>query len=325
MSSMFAGKKVLVTGGGGFIGSHLTKRLISEGASVRATTHERSPNLPSKEAEYVQVDLTRPDDCKKVVQGIDYVFMCSASTAGAAVMNLTPLAHVTPNVVMNAQMLESAYEAGVKKFLFISSSAAYPPTGDRPTTEDEMFNGDPFEVYYSVGWMKRYAEILCRIYSEKIKKTMPCVVVRPSNIYGPGDKFDPKRSHVTAALLRKVVERMAPLEVWGTGDDKRDLMYVDDFMDATLLCMEKLTSYQPLNIASGEVHTVKEVLQTMLEIDGYTDAKLQFDPSKPTTIPVRYISTELATKTLGWKPKISLREGLTRTIAWFRENIHGKS
>jgi len=323
--SMFSGKKILVAGGGGFLGSHFVHRFQKEGARVRATIHERSPNLPAHGAEYVEADLRRPEDCEKVVKDIDYVFMCAASTAGAAVMNLTPLAHVTPNVVMNAQILEAAYQARVKKFLFISSSAAYPPTGERPTTEDEMFSGDPFEVYFSVGWMKRYAEVLCRIYSEKIKTPMPCVVVRPSNIYGPGDKFDPKRSHVTAALLRKVVERMDPLEVWGTGEDKRDLMYVDDFLDGALLCMEKLEKYQPLNIASGEVHTVKQVLQTLLEIDGYINAKIQFDPSKPTTIPVRHISTRLTTQVLGWKPKISLREGLTRTVAWFRENIHGKS
>ena len=207
---MSIGERVLVAGGTGFLGVNLIQRLLERGVSVRATLFERAPVITDERVKYVHGDLRNMEDCRKAVEGIDTVFMCAANTSGAAVMALTPLAHVTPNVVMNAQMLEAAYFAKVKKFVFISSSAAYPPTGDRPVREEEMFGADPYEVYFSVGWMKRYAEILCRIYAEKIKNPMPVLVVRPSNIYGPFDKFDFKRSHVTTALIRRVVERQKP-------------------------------------------------------------------------------------------------------------------
>jgi GDP-L-fucose synthase len=270
--------------------------------------------------EYTQADLTLMEDCRRVVEGVDYVFMCAANTSGAAVMATTPLAHVTPNVVMNAQMLEAAYQAKVKKFLFISSSAAYPPTGDRPVREEEMFEGDPYESYYSVGWMKRYVEILCSIYAQKIKNPIPTVVIRPSNIYGPYDKFDFGTSHMTAALIRRVVERHGPLEVWGTGKDVRDLIYVDDFIEGMLLAFEKANGYLAINIAAGQGYSVKHVLQTILEVDGYTDADVRFDPSKPTMIPIRLVDTSLAKQRLGFQVRTPFRAGIRKTIEWYREN-----
>ena len=196
--------------------------------------------------------------CARAVKGMDYVFLCAAHTSGAAVIRTTPLVHITPNVLINTLMLEAAHRAKVAKFCFISSGAAYPPTADRPVREAEMFDGDPHDVYFAAGWMKRYAEILCRTYAEKIAQPMPTVVVRPSNVYGPYDKFDFAVSHVTAALIRRVVERQNPLEVWGTGEDIRDLIYVDDFIEGlacrlrhrpALSCGQHLQRDRPLRPA----------------------------------------------------------------------------
>lgn len=315
---MFRDVRVLVAGGAGFVGTNLILRLKSLGARVRATIHESPPKVEMPDVEFLQADLTRPDDNRRAVEGMDYVFMCAANTSGAAVMTQTPLAHVTPNVLMNTLLMEAAYEAKVKKYVFLSSSAAYPESGDRAVREEEMFGGDPPEVYYSVGWMKRYAEILCRVYAEKIKNSMPAVVVRPSNIYGPNDKYDFGKSHVTAALLRRVVERHDPLEVWGTGDDVRDLIYIDDFLDGLLLAVEKTERFMAVNIASGKGYSIKEVLKTLIEIDGFTGADVRFDASKPQTIPIRMINTSLAEKRLGFKCRVSLEEGLRRTLAWYR-------
>jgi GDP-L-fucose synthase len=315
---MFKGRHVLVTGAGGFLGTNIAKRLVEEGAFVQGTLHHRKPQYEHPNIEYVQSDLTDMADCQRVVRGMDYVFMCAANTSGAAVMATQPLAHVTPNVVMNAQMLEASYQAKVKKFLFISSSAAYPPSGDRPVSESDMFEGDPYEAYFSVGWMKRYGEVLCRIYSEKIKAPMKTVVLRPSNVYGPYDKFDFERSHVTAALLRKVVERHDPLEVWGTGEDVRDLIYVDDFVDAVMLAMAKLEHFDPMNIGFGAGCRVRDVLNTLLEVDGYTTAKVVVNPGKPSMIPIRLINIEKAKNVLGFTPGITLSDGLSRTIKWYR-------
>ena len=315
---MFNGKNVLVAGGTGFVGVNLVKRLLSLGANVRATIHRKEPVILDERIEYVRCDLTEMEDCKKVVSDMDYVFLCAANTSGAAVMQASPLVHVTPNIVMNAQMLEAAYFAEVKKFVWISSSAAYPPSGDRPVREDELFNGDPYEKYFPVAWMKRYTEILCRMYSEKLTNPMTTVVLRPSNIYGPYDDFEFKTSHVMAALIRKVVERHNPLEVWGTGNDVRDLIYIDDFIDAMILATEKIKSYNPVNIASGRGYRIKEILQMILEVDGYTDANIKFNTSKPSTIPIMLIDTTKAENILGFKAKTGLREGIRTTIEWYK-------
>lgn len=318
---MFNGSKVLVTGAGGFLGTNIAKRLVEEGGHVRGTLHRRSPQFEHENLEYVRADLTNMEDCHRVVEGMNYVFMCAANTSGAAVMASQPLAHVTPNVVMNAQLLEAAYQAKVKKVLFISSSAAYPPSGDRPVVEAEMFEGDPYEAYFSVGWMKRYAEILCRIYSEKITDPMKVVVVRPSNVYGPYDKFDFERSHVTAALIRKVVERQNPLEVWGTGEDVRDLLYIEDFVDAVMLAMAALDEFEPVNIGYGKGCRVRDVLNTLLEVDGFHDAHVVVNPAKPSMIPIRLLNVEKAKTRLGFVAKVDLPSGLQKTLRWYREHL----
>ena len=212
---------------------------------------------PIPGAEVLALDLRRPQHCARAVKGMDYVFLCAAHTSGAAVIRTTPLVHITPNVLINTLMLEAAHRAKVAKFCFISSGAAYPPTADRPVREAEMFDGDPHDVYFAAGWMKRYAEILCRTYAEKIAQPMPTVVVRPSNVYGPYDKFDFAVSHVTAALIRRVVERQNPLEVWGTGEDIRDLIYVDDFIEGLLAAFAADQPYLAVNICSGTGHSVR--------------------------------------------------------------------
>ena len=316
---MFKDASVLVAGGSGFIGANLINRLLKEGALVRATIHRKEPVFLNDKIEYLRAELTNMDDCKRAVEGVDYVFLCAASTSGAAVMAATPLVHVTPNIMMNSQMLEAAYFAKVKKFIWLSSNAAYPPSGDRPVREEEMFDGDPYETYFGVAWMKRYTEILCRMYSEKLKDPMTTIVLRPSNVYGPYDDYEFETSHVMAALIRRVVERHDPFEVWGTGDDVRDWIYIDDFIDALLLATEKIDSFTPINIGLGAGHNIKQALAMMLEIDGFADANIMYNSSKPSMIPIRLIDTSLAEKLLGFKAKTGLQKGIKKTLAWYRE------
>ena len=246
--------------------------------------------------------------------------MCAANTSGAAVIASTPLVHVTPNIIMNSQMLEAACNAKIKKFVWLSSNAAYPPTGDRPVKEEEMFNGDPYDVYFGVGWMKRYTEILCRLYSEKLKDKMATVVLRPSNIYGPCDDFDFATSHMMAATTRKVVERHSPIEVWGTGDDIRDLIYIDDFVESLILAAEKINTYDPINIGFGEGHSVKEILKILFELENWKNPIVKFNTTKPSMIPVRLIDTTKAERVLGFKARIDIREGIRRTVEWYKSN-----
>lgn len=320
---MFTGKNVLVAGGSGFVGANLIKRLLSLGANVRATLHRKDAVIIDSKIEYVKADLLIMGDCNRVVKDMDYVFLCAANTAGAAVIASTPLVHVTPNIIMNSQLLEAAYFAKVQKFIWLSSNAAYPPTGDRPVKEDEMFKADPYDIYFGVGWMKRYTEVLCRMYSEKLRDPMLTIVLRPSNIYGPYDDFDFATSHVMAATIRKVVERHKPLKIWGTGNDIRDLIYIDDFIDALITVTEKTERFDPINIALGKGYSIKEILQICLEVDGYDNAVIEYDTSKPSMIPIRLMDTTKA-KNMGIKSKTDVREGIIRTIEWYRSQNHLK-
>lgn len=319
---MYNGKNVLVAGGAGFVGVNLIRRFLDQGAKVRATLHKKGPVIIDDRIEYVRCDLLNMEDCRKVVKDMEYVFMCAANTDGAAVIASTPLVHVTPNIIMNSQILEAAYFANMKKFIFLSSNAAYPPTGNRPVREDEMFDGDPYDTYYGVGWMKRYTEILCRMYSQKLKNPMPVIVIRPSNIYGPFDDFDFATSHVMAAMIRKVADRHNPIIMWGDGNDIRDLIYIDDFVDAVLLAAEKIDTYDPVNIGAGKGYRLRDIQQMILKIDGYNNADIKYDTSKPSMIPVRLVDVTKAEKTIGFRPKIELNEGIIRTLLWYREEYN---
>lgn len=307
---------ILVTGGTGFVGVNLIMRLLSLGAKVRATLHRKDPVIKDSRIEYIKVDLIKSEDCRKAVAGMDYVFMCAANTSGAAVMEKTPLVHLTPNLMMNALMLEASYEAGVKKFLFISSNTVYPVT-DQPAAENDVTN-EFYDKYFIVAWMKRFSEIMCQMYATKIKKPMTTIVLRPANIYGPYDDFEWETSHVLPALIRRVVEKHNPMVVWGDGTDIKDFIYVDDMVEAMVLAMEKLDHFDFLNIASGKQYVLKDLINLMVEIDGYDDAVIKFDTSKPTMIPRRLIDPRKAKEVLNFEVKTPIEEGLKKTIAWYR-------
>jgi GDP-L-fucose synthase len=318
---MFKGANVLIAGGAGFVGANLIRRMLDLGANVRATLHRKDAVIIDPRIEYVKADLLKQEDCHRVNRDMDVVFLCAANTSGAAVIASTPLVHVTPNIIMNAQMLEAAYFAKAKKFIFLSSNAAYPPSADQRVREEEMFDGEPYDIYYGVAWMKRYTEILCRLYAEKLKDPMQTVVVRPSNIYGPYDDFDFATSHMMSATIRKVVERQAPIKVWGTGDDIRDLIYIDDFIDGLVLAAEKIEAFEPVNLAYGKGYSIKDILNICLEEDGYQNAAVEYDKTKPSMIPVRLIDIHKAERMLGFKAHTSIRDGIRLTMAWYREHF----
>ena len=323
MTNYFKSKNVLVAGGAGFVGANLIKRLLLLGADVTATLYEKPPSIESNDIKYVQCDLRIPEDCKKVCENIDYIFMCAANTSGAKVMATTPLVHLTPNILMNVNMLEAAYEANVEKFLFMSSNTVYPLT-DYSVKEDDVTN-EFYQSYHIVAWMKRFTEIICDMYASRIKKPMKTIVVRPGNLYGPHDKFDKEKSKVIPALIRRAVEKQNPFVVWGDGMDLKDFLYIDDYIDGMLLAMEKMDEFQPINIANGETVTIRDVLKEILNSADYKDAPIEYDSSKPTMIPKRMIDISLANKILVWKPKVSLKEGIKKTVDWYRETYSDKT
>ena len=316
---LFRDKRILVTGATGLIGSNLLERLVKEGATLRATLHRREPVITAPGIHYIKCDLTLAEDCRRAVEGMNYVFLCAANTSGAAMIASTPMIHVTPNILINAQMLEAAYAAGVEKFIWLGSTVAY-PVSDKPMREEDLFAGEPFEKYFFAGWAKRFTEILCQMYGEKLTRRMTTIVLRPTNVYGPRDDFEFATSHVIPALIRRTVERWNPVEVWGDGSEIRDVIFADDMVEAMVLAAAKLDRYETINIGLGKGYSVRELLQIILELDGHKDVKIQYDTTKPTMIPLRLVDTTKAERLLGFRASTDVREGLRRTLEWYRQS-----
>jgi GDP-L-fucose synthase len=159
------------------------------------------------------------------------------------------------------------------------------------------------------------------MYSTKIRKPMDTVIVRPANIYGPYDDFEWETSHVLPAMIRRVVERHDPIEIWGEGKDIKDFIFIDDFIKGMLLAMEKKETFYIVNIASGKHYVLRDILNIIIQIDGYNNAEVIYDASKPTMIPKRLIDPSKAKRTLGFEAKTPVEEGIKKTIEWYRNRL----
>lgn len=315
------GKNILVTGATGLIGSNVIGKLKQIPDCNVVAIYHKNYKLTGGVL-YAEGDLLNSDFCDKITKNIDIIFHCAANSSGAAVQETNPLTFVKPNVIMNLNLFESAYSNDVKKIIWLASTTGY-PYSEEPITEDKMFEGDPYDKYFAVGWMKRYTEKLCQMFSEKLKKKTACIVLRPTNIYGPNDKIDPNRSHVLTALIRKVVEKQNPIEVWGDGQDIRDVLYVDDMVDAMIKSAEKLDTFEQINIGYGKSYTVLELLEMIKEVSGY-DVPYKLIPTGPRMIPIRKVNIDKAKNVLNWEPKIDIKEGIKRTYEWVSQELRNK-
>jgi GDP-L-fucose synthase len=307
------GRRVLVAGGSGLAGSALVRRLHERGAIVRASYHERRPAL--RPELHRRFDFTRLDDCLAATRGVQDVIVCAAQTYGAQVMRDAPTRLVLPNLQIHSNLLEASRLSGVERVLLISSSTVY-QEAFRPLREDELdLNAQPFPLYQGVGWMKRYVEQLARFYFDRYG--LAVAVVRPSNIYGPRDKFDDDRAHVLPALIKRALRRDDPFVVWGTGAAVRDFLFVEDFVDDLLLVLERPFACDPLNLASGSALTIADAVRTILEVCSHAVAP-QYDPSKPDAIPYRMLDTTKADAILGRRPRTAFAAGIAATVAWYR-------
>lgn len=301
----YKNKKVLVTGASGLIGSHLLLALHKTGAIIRAVIHNKPEQVTLPEVEYVHADLLKKEDCGRVVKDIDYVFHTAAQSFGAKIMKENPKALVTPNIIINTYLLDAASNMGVKRFLFVSSNTVYPIL-DRPAKESDA-TGEFFELYVGVATVKYFTEKLCEFYTKKCG--MQCIVVRPANFYGPYDKVG-EGSHVIPALIQRALRKENPFVVWGTGDNVKDFLYAEDVAEYML---ESMASGEtgPINIGSGKGYTIKEIVKTILEITDYK-GEVIYDSSKPDAIKYRVLESR-------FKEKTSLKEGLAKTIFWYKE------
>ena len=318
----YLGKRVLVAGAGGLVGSQVAKLLVEEGAKVRGTYRGREIpswvcSIPSGDLETVKCDFMNLDDVKRAVKGMEIVFVCSANTSGAGVMADDPLQHVTPNLIMNSTLMEESYRAGVERFFFVSSATTYPPAS-YPIKEDEVYDGDPYETYYGVGWMKRYTEILAQFYHRK--GFMKIAMVRPANIYGIQSDFSDETGHVLPALIRRALEKQDPYVVWGNPDVVRDFTHSEDMARACLDVVEKYAECDPINIGCGNLVTIGEAVDLILKCTGH-NVEAQYDTTKPVTIQYRALNTDKAKRILGYEPKVPFVEGIQKTVDWIRENM----
>jgi GDP-L-fucose synthase len=321
IKNFYKGKKILVLGSSGFIGKNLIKNLNKLDCKILATYNKNKPKIKTKKKIiYKKIDLLNSSTkiTNKLFKNVDYVFMCAAVSSGAAVIEKKPLDHLSPNIIMNTRCLEAAYLSSVKKFCFISSSTVYPNLKKKINEHDVNFSF--FDKYYIVGWMKLFSEIMCGMYSAKIKKTMQTLIVRPSNLYGPFDKFDPKLSKVIPSLIRKSLKSKKTLKVWGDGKDFKDFLYIDDFIDGLLIAFTK-KDLKIVNISYGKSHSLRKIIKI---IQKYVNKKLhiQYDKDMPSMIPYRTISNSLIKKKTTWKPIMSIESGLIKTIDWYKENYN---
>jgi nucleoside-diphosphate-sugar epimerase len=228
-----------------------------------------------------------------------------------------PLSQVTPNVAMNNFLIDASWRNKVQHYIFLSSNTVYPPKGDEPVIESDFLYNEPYPVYFPVGWMKRYAEVQCELYAKHLPTKMKCTVIRPANLYGPHDKYDLNKCHVTPATIRKVADRMDPIPVWGDGTELRDLLYIEDFVEALQIVMENETEmFEVYNVGSNKVYTVNKVVDMMRSIAEHK-VPTEYIKGKPSMIPTRKIDSNKIKEKLGWEAKTEMINGLRLAYDWY--------
>lgn len=308
-----------VLGASGLAGSHALKALRDvPGVDIRAVYHRCPPRIDGENIQVIQADLTVSDPCPEVFEGADYALIFAGILSASPVLAHDPVGPALTNLRIAVNCLEAAYRACVTKCVWLSSTTGY-PAEDGELSEDRMFQGDPPRNWFALGWMTRYVETVCRAFSEHFPRKMPVVALRPTMMYGEYDHFDEETAHFLPSLVRRVINREKPIEVWGTGEQTRDLVYAGDVVDAALAVIEKLDRFAAFNVASGESLSVNDILDRILELDQYSDAKIIHLPDKPTSISRRSFSNAMALEEIGFIPSTTLTQGLRKTIDWYRK------
>jgi len=314
------GERILVTGGGGFIGSHIARYLYSRGNFVRVVDIKFDDYIKERYySERLRLDLRVWENCLVATKGIDKVYNFAANMGGIGFITAVGAEVMHDNVLINTYMLEAARQNKVKRFLFSSSACVYPTYKQtdpnvKGLREEDAIPADPDNFY---GWEKLYTEKMCEAYQRDYG--MDIRIVRYHNIYGPEGTYKGGREKAPAALCRKVAEASNPgtITIWGDGKQTRSFCYIDDCVKGTILLME--SDYdKPINIGSERLVTIDQLADMIIKISGKAITK-RYDLSAPQGVRGRNADISLARKVLGWEPKVSLVEGLARTYKWIEE------
>lgn len=314
-------KKILVCGATGFMGRNIIDSFKDSEHLIYATGLKRDlEHVP--EDRFFKVDLTSKKEVENLFKNnnFDVVIQAAANTSGSKDITTKPYLHVTDNAVMNALILQACYDYDVKHFMFLSCGVMYNPERSPVKEEDFFLDEGIYSKYFGVGWTKVYVEKLCEFYSTlgKTKHT----VIRHSNTYGPHDKYDLEKSHMFGATIAKVMQACPGEEivVWGDGSTERDLLYVDDVVDFIHKALDKQKSnYGLYNVGYGESISVKDIVGKIVNLSG-KNLKISYDLTKPSINTKLALVSDKAKKDLGWEPKVSIDEGITKTIEWYKLN-----
>jgi GDP-L-fucose synthase len=300
--------RVLVTGGGGFLGSHLVERLRAEGIEP----------FIARRREY---DLTREADAERLYADAqpELVFHLAAEVGGIGANRASPGRYWYANLVMGANVLEQARVRGVAKTVLLGTICAYPKFTPVPFREEELWNGYPEETNAPYGVAKKALLVGAQAYREQYGTS--AVYLLPVNLYGPHDNFDLETSHVIPALIRKMVEAQErgdeQIVLWGDGSPTREFLYVDDCVEALWLTAQRYDGAEPVNVGSGEEIAIRDLAALTAELTGYK-GEIVWDASRPNGQPRRRLDVSRAEELFGFRARTPLQEGLERTIAWYR-------
>lgn len=315
----YDGKKVLVTGGAGFIGSYLTELLVEAGAKVTVAdnlirgSQSRIESVLSK-INLKSVDLFKYEDCLAACKGQDVVMNLAAKVTGIEYNRFHMADMFETNMLIQMNVLKAAAESGVKRVLQVSTACIYPHDAIVPTPESEGERGSPEPTNEGYGFAKLMGEKLAKYYSRE--QDMHVVIARPFNAYGPRDHFDEATSHVIPAIMKRVLDGDNPVKIWGTGNQSRVFVHAKDIARGMMLVTEKAPAATAINIGHDEEVTIKQLFELICKVTNKFP-KAFYDTSKPDGYPRRAADTTLLKKYTGFVPSISLETGLKEMLDYF--------
>jgi GDP-L-fucose synthase len=309
--SFWEDKKILLTGGAGFLGSHIDELLHQKGVHPDDLYVPRSRDL----------DLRRWENCVRAVKGRDIVIHLAAKVGGIGFNQNYPADLFYDNAIMGIQLIEAARKEAVEKCVILGTVCAYPKFTQVPFSEDTLWNGYPEETNAPYGLAKKMLLVQAQAYRQQYG--FNAIYLLPVNLYGPKDNFDPDSSHVIPALIKKfleaVKEKRPVVEVWGTGSASREFLYVEDAALAVLLATEGYNKADPVNIGAGREICIRELVNLIADLTGFK-GEVRWDTSKPDGQPRRCLVTSRAKEEFGFEAKTSFEEGLKATIEWYIHN-----